>query len=608
MDAALPLRDALRQGAILGALAGAVLLAFTLPQTLRPFAPGELDLVLAARSAAAGVVLPLWAGSVHPEATGSWMASMLLAGPLALGLSDLWALRLAGALHLALAVGATVGLTARLAGRRASWFAGLLLIATPAFVGAHTRYMGTTVEATGIEAALVWGLLGLAAGRRGAVPLGLLLGVGVAFSPHVALAGVLALPLLRRRPRALLGVGLGAILGWLPWRLARDPLGPDAPAFGVLARGPGELLQLLDFGDLAALGAHLPFALHPAAGGLRWAFAGLAAAGLLAILGLAVHAAQRRDPALGVVAAWAALCALPLLLAEDLMGFPAGYRYFVNALPPLAIAGALALGPRVGARGLPVLLALGLWALPSHRAAELDRPAAAFYAGQHRISLPAQRPLHSHFSWLWPTLRVEERGPFAQGYGLHLAREHGPMVPMFEALETGPGARSRELAAAGVRASTWWGATTLVPRGSARRGLAQGLGLGLGEDGRLDGRELELLRAAPDPQATWFGIAAAVAERAYWSGAARPLEIEGGWAAVAGFEPSVDTLRGGLAECLDGRPLEAASLLPPDTPEHLKSAVAAEELPLGRRAFGLRHPFKYAEIGLGGNAARRRAR
>ena len=606
-----PLRDALRQGALLGSVAFTILLIFTLPERLRPFAPGELDLLLAARSAARGVVLPLWAGSVHPEATGSWLAALALALPLKLGVPDVLALRVAGASHLALVVGATAGLAARMGGRRVGWLAGALLLACPGFVGAHTRFMGTTVEAAALEVVLVWGLLGLAAGRRGAVPLGAGLGLAVALSPHAALVAVLAVGLLWKRPRALSTTGLAAIAAWLPWQLLRDAKGPETPVGAVLARGPMEVLGMLDAGDVVSLLRHAPFALHPEAGIARWPFAVALLLLLVAGVGLGVRGVRGRKGADVAVAAWALLAALPLLLAGDLMGYPAGYRYYVNLLPALAIAGAMALPPGSrGAMAAVVLLAAGLSALPAHRAAELDRPAAAFYAGQHRLSLPWRRPLHTHFSWLWPTLRPEERAPFAQGYGLHLAREHGPMVPMFQTLSAqGPeDARLAELAAAGSTASSWVGAATLVPRGSARRGLQAGLGLGIGEDGRVDARELDLIRAAPDPDAVWFGVFAAVAERAHWTGVADRLVLEGAWASLRGVEPSVDAVRRGLAECLDGVEVPPADLLPPDAPDHLRSSIAQQELPMARRAFGLRHPFTYAEVGLGGGAARRRAK
>ncbi len=594
-----------------GAVAFVLLLAFALPERLRPFAPGELDLLLSARSTAQGVVLPLWAGAVHPEATGSWLAALALALPLKLGLPDVVALRMAGATHLALAVGATAGLVARMAGRRAGWLAAVLLLASPGFVGAHTRFMGTTVEVAALEAVLLWGLLGLAGGRRGAVVLGAGLGLAVAFSAHAVLVAVLAVGVLWRRPRSLAAVLAAAAVAWLPWQVLRDPRGPDTPALAVLARGPAEVLGMLDVGDVADLLQHAPFALHPEAGPARWLFVAAGVLAALAGLGLGVHGLQTGRRAEVTVAAWAALAALPLLLADDLMGYPAGYRYFVNVLPPLAIAGALAL-PR-GRRGevaAAVLLAAGLSALPAHRTAELDRPAAAFYAGQHRISLPWRRPLHTHFSWLWPTLRPEERAPFAQGYGLHLAREHGPLLPRFRTLsaEGTDGPREAELAAAGAEPSTWVGASTLVPQGSARRGLLAGIGLGIGEDGRIDGTELELIEAAPDRDSVWFGVFAAVAERAHWTSTPGRLEIDGGWRALAGMEPSSDTVRSGLAECLDAAPIAPAELLPSDAPPELRRAISDRELPMARRAFGLRHPFTYAEVGLGGGAARKRAR
>ncbi len=605
------LRGALGQGLAAGGAAFALLLAFTLPERLHPFAPGELDVLLAARSAAAGVVLPLWAGAVHPEATGSWLAALALAAPLKLGVPDVLALRLAGATHLGLVVGATAGLASRVGGRRVGWLAAGLLVACPGFVGAHSRFMGTTVEVAALEALIVWGLLGLADGRRGGWALGALFGLAVVCSPHALVLAPLAIGLLARRPRTGLAAAVAAATCWLPWQFLVDPRGPETPALAVLARGPAELGGLLDGGDVLTLLLHAPFALHPEAGWARLPFAAVLLLGAMAGLGLAVHGWQTRRRAEVGVAAWALLAAIPLLLADDLMGYPAGYRYFVNVLPPLAIAGALSL-PR-GRRGelaVGALLVVGLAALPAHRAAELDRPAAAFYAGQHRLSLPARRPLHTHISWLWPTLRADERAPFAQGYGLHLAREHGPMLPLFRsrsAMGLGDD-RDRELAEAGQQASTWVGAVTLLPRGSSQRGFLAGLGLGIGEDGRVDADELALIRAAPDSDAVWFGVFAAVAERAHWSPRSGRLEIEGGWSAVAGTEPSADVVRRGLAECIDGASVPAAELLPGDAPPHIRSAVADTELPMATRAFGLRHPFTYAAVGLGGGSALRRAR
>lgn len=566
------LRGAVRIAVVAGLVAAAALLGLTLPQRLHPFSPGELDVVLAARSFAAGRWLPLWAGSVHPGAVGTWMEAALLSPLLKVGIPDTVALRLLGGAHLALLVGGAAGLGARLRGATTGWCAAALLLALPLTLGAHTQTLGTTVELAGVELVLAWAALECrgSAARMGLVGLGV--GTAIAASAHA----LLLVPwLLLAVPWRGAGPALAAAAAaFAPWLLLRDPLGPKRAAIAVLDRPLTELPALVDFGDLGTLLAHAPFALQPG----RWLWVPVAAALGLAVLFGALRG-RRHERSL---AALAVLAAAPLLLAGDLMGYPAAYRYFLPAVAPAAVLLAVPLA-RAPRRALGVTVLAGGLALasawPGLSSQDLDRRGAAFYAGQHRMSW-SQRPLHTHLLWLLPAVEPAERGAFLQGYGLELGRVQRPLRQ-----GTGPAAHTDP--------ATW---LAVLPSLSSaeQRGLLRGLGLGLGEDGRLDADELEFFAAA-DPAARadlWFGVFAAQGERAFALGVAEPLTAPP-WAELGPLQPGVQPVLGGLAETLDGRDGRAA--VPADWPPAFPAALQGE-LPMARGAFGLRHPLRYAKL------------
>ncbi len=567
-------RGAVRIALVAGLLAAAALLALTLPARLKPFSPGEFDLLLAARSFAAGRWLPLWAGSVHPEATGTWMEAALLSPLLALGIADTTALRLLGALHMGLLVAAAAGLAARLRGAAAGWSAAGLLLLCPLMLRAHSQTLGTTVELAGFELLLAWAALESRDSIGRALAVGIGVGTAIAASAHALI--LLPWLLLVLSPRAWLLSVLGAGAAWAPWVLLRDPLGPDRAPLAVLSRPLGELPSLLDLGDLGSLLLHAPFALQHGVG--RWIWVPMAAALLLAV----VFAGLRGTPDERRLAALAALAAAPLLLAEDLMGYPAAYRYFVPVVAPAAVLLATPLGrpplrARWAAAGLGVLALALAW--PTLSSQDLDRQGAAFYAGQHRMSW-SQRPLHTHALWLLPVVEASELVAFSQGYGLELGRVQRP-------LRLGVTEPER------ADVVTW---LAILPALSspAQRGLLRGLGLGLGEDGRLDPDELEFLDAAtPAARADlWFGVFAAQGERAFMLGRSAPL-AGADWDELGPLRPDVETAVRGLAETLDGR--EGAGLVPADWPARFHEALSGE-LPMARGAFGLRHPLRYARL------------
>ena len=70
--------------------------------TERPtLSPGEFDLLLTARALASFDFLPLWAGSVHPDAIGTYLGAYEVAAFLLLGLGSTAALKVCGILHFA---------------------------------------------------------------------------------------------------------------------------------------------------------------------------------------------------------------------------------------------------------------------------------------------------------------------------------------------------------------------------------------------------------------------------------------------------------------------------------------------------------------------------
>ena len=311
--------------------------------------------------------------------------------------------------------------------------------------------------------------------------------------------------------------------------------------------------------------------------------------------------------------------AAPLPLAGDLLGYPAGYRYFINPLAMAAvvfgIGAAEALewlqtrsGP-VAARGaraaLVLCLGCGLATIPRIKPLELTPPEAAFFAAQHRLSF-SQGPMHTHFLLLLRHVHDEEMIGWAQGYGLHLAREFLPHREraavevrdreMMKGYRTPPAVDA--LAQVGLP-RTWTEVAHVLPAGAVRAGFFAGIGLGLGEDGVLDGEEALLAEAVPATQrkALSIGVGAAMGERLYWSGGTSPVNLsddsEGRWQALLRSSPFVEGVRrtAGKQDSSEYRALFPRALPPP--PPGDASGVGLDEVP----PFALGHPLTYARVG-----------
>ena len=610
----LPLRRALGTGAAAGALACVVLtVALLRDGPLTPFGPGELDVLLTARSMASGVWPPLWAGAVHPDAPGTWLGAVPLVPLLRLGVPDVLALKLLAGLHLFLLVGAAAGLVARRAGARAALVTGALLALAPAVIAAHSKYLATTVEVTGVELALLWVGLELDARGRGPLPwllLGLGAGVATVYSLHAALLLVLgALALLTRRRWASLGAFLASsFVATLPFRMFRDPLAPPRDALSVKSLGPADLLGLLDPADLGTLLTRAPFALlhgteHlPAESALRWlhAPAVLAAAGAVA-WGAVRLTRSLRGPAapdrwLAALTLFALGAAAPLLVAGDLLGYPAAYRYWI---PPLAAAFALlglALRPPLLWAALALALP-GLLTTPRSTATELTRPMAAYVAGQHRLAF-THHPLHTHFLMLTPFVTDAELAGWLQGYGLHLGREFARQVPTerveYAAQRVDPrvGVPDRvnrrwhkQQPERWLEAADWLGS-------DGRQHLLLGVGLGLAEDGRLEPLDVALLQATEgaDRAALWRGVGVALGERWHWIHDDAPLQVDADLPALDAA--SLGMVHGGLYAT--GGPDS------PDLDRLLGPALRGNAPLRSRNQLRLAHPhpFTYADLGV----------
>jgi len=602
------LRSALRSAglsALVAALVYAVVLTLDAPGT--PFGPGELDLLLGARLMAAGVVPPIWVGAVHPDALGTWLASAALAPLLRLGVPDVVALKLLAGGHYALLVGASAGLGTRLGGRRAGAVtAAILVLGAPSLLAAHSKSLATTVEAASLEVALLWAAIEIGHRRRIAllVPLGIAVGLTVAYSLHAAIALPLALAaaLTRPGPRRLLAPGVVAAVAaavLAPLHLWRDPLGPLLPPFSIKSQGLDQLLSLLDASDAALLVARWPFALlhgteHlPVDAWTRWLHVPLALLLGGALVVAAVQLVRRAPPPeVAPVALFGVGATAPLLIAGDLIGYPAAYRYFVPALAAGAIllAVGLARGPLPDRQALGLLVALclpGLFALPRATSTELSRPAAAFVAGQHRVTF-ARHPVHTHFLMLTPFVRRAELGGWVQGYGLHLGREFGNsrrlLLAERQTVRTGPGVGvppRLDRLWLDAQPDRWLDAVGWLGDDVRERFLV-GVGLGIGEDGRVDEDEALLLQilTGADAAATWGGIGAAMGERWHWLGESQPLDLTPpppDDAAVASFAAGFRTTAG------PGAPLPETLL----ASDGQRRAARAPYLVLP-------HPFTYA--------------
>ncbi len=586
-----------------------------------PFGPGELDVLLAARSIAAGVIPPIWVGAVHPDAIGTWLGALNLAPLLRLGFSDVVALKSLAALHFALLVGASSGLAARRGGVLAGVLTGLVLtLGAPALVAAHSKYLATTVEIAGVEVALLWVTLELMHLERRPLwavsLLGALLGLVLVYSLH---AGVLLIlvagALLRARKRrrsTCIALLIPSVLVWVPFVLARDPLGPQRAALSIKTLGPGQLLGLLDPSDLMTLITRAPLALlyeteHLAPDAWqRWLHVPLAFLLATTLLVAAVFLARRTLPeAESVILLFGLGTAAPLLLAGDLLGYPAAYRYYAPVFAPAAILlsvgvarGAPSRATRLAAAGVVTLLVLpGFLTVPRATATELNRPMASYFAGQHRLGF-AQYPLHTHFLMLTPFVRDDELPGWLQGYGVHLGREFTRQAPIaaveYSDRRPDPGTAIPDVVdrlyqkmqpSRWLRAADWLG-------GDAREHLLLGVGLGIAEDGVLDPRDLELLEELPLGQrpAIWRGVGGAMGERWFWTQNATALLVEGspegldqqsGGAFLGGLVTTGGTSVPPLEQFLD------ETLRPP-----------GPVLPAPGQRFAHPHPFTYADLGV----------
>ncbi|MCO4773559.1 MAG: hypothetical protein KDA24_26235 [Deltaproteobacteria bacterium] len=617
-----PWRPTLVSAAVLGGCAVVVLLvALGRDAAGTPFGPGELDVLLAARSMAAGVWPPIWVGSVHPDAVGTWLGAAVLAPLLRLGLSDLFALKALAAAHYGLLVAASAGLATRRAGVIAGAVCGAALtLGSPALVAAHSKYLATTVEIAGVEVLLLWAcieLLRRPEAHLGAVALlGTILGVALVYSLHVAVLAVLVAGALlhRREHRWLraLALAVPAALAQLPFVLGRDPLGPQQAAVSIKTLGPGELIGLIGIDDAVTLVQRAPFALlseteHiPADSWLRFLHVPLAillAGTVFVAFGLLL---RRRLAAPEVlVTLFGVGTAAPLLVAGDLLGYPAAYRYYAPVLAPAAILLGVAVvrlprsdSQRVAACGLVAALVLpGLITAPRATSTELSRPMAAYFAGQHRLGF-ARQPLHTHFLMLTPFVSDTELPGWLQGYGVHVGREYTRQAPI-ATIERND---SRASATAGIpdivdrlgqkmRPERWLLAADWL-EGDARDHFLVGVGLGIAEDGELDEADVSLLTAA-GPQgaaSVWRGIGAAMGERWYWTGSDRPLVVQGDLAPL-----SLDAAGSAMA----GLSATGGQDAPP-----LERLLDPRLRPRGtvRRVGGPRlahpHPFTYADLGV----------
>ncbi len=617
-----PWRTTLGTSVALAAGAVAVLgLALARDGSGTPFGPGELDVLLAARSMAAGVVPPLWVGAVHPDATGTWLGALVLSPLLRLGLPDVVALKLLAGLHFALLVGCSAGMATRRAGVAAGALAGAILaLGAPALVAAHSKYLATTVEVLGLQIGLLWATLELLAAKRASLvavaAIGAGLGVALVYSLHSAvLAGVVGLALLwarRDRWRTALALCLPALLPLAWFAGLRDATGPSRGPLSVKTLSPGQLLGLLDPTDLATLLTRAPFALlsdteHiPPDAWVRLLHVPLAISLGAALLGATALATARRLPRHDVVVlAYGLGTAAPLLIAGDLLGYPAAYRYFLPLLPPAAVllATAVTRGLR---RGPPRTLAVsavvamtapGLWTTPRSTATELSRPMASYVAGQHRLGF-ARAPLHTHFLMLTPFVRDDELSGWLQGYGVHLGREFTRQAPIAaqeardQRPDPGPGAPEFvDLPPHNPPRSTRAGGAVGLGA-AARRDLLLGVGLGVAEDGVLDAFDCDLVgvTAGRDRAAVWQGVGAALGERWFWTGNASPLRVR------APMAPLDASSMGALAAGLSSTGGRSAPSVAQWVDADLLGPAAAPMVPQGRLAHP--HPFTYADVGV----------
>jgi len=605
---------------------------------IRPtLAPGEFDLLLTARALASGQFLPLWAGSVHPDAIGTYLAAIEVALPLRAGLSDLAALKLCGVAHFALLCGSTTGLCMRVGGRRAATVTlAFLLLGAPAMLGAHSRFLGTTTEVIGLQVVALWWLIELVRrqpSRASVFACGLLLGTALVYSSHtlwLVLFGLLYWSCEAHRATWRQGFALllgGILLASLPWKAASSAPGLETRWLTLKSMPVASILAATGVDDLVSLARHLPFTLldttgaMPADTPLRWLhlawMAALCAAlaWTLVARGRATLVAQRR-PVDGLLAVYATVALAPMLFAGDLAGYPAAYRYAFNGVAVAAVLVGLrhadlwallaARGGRPAARlltaatGLAVVLGFG--ALPAAATLELTPPQAAFFAGHHRLFLVPGDP-HRHVRLLQASVRAVETDAWLQGYGLFLGEEIG----LQSAAPREAGDEEQE----SLRPKALVGLADTLTQPSHRRSFFAGVGLGLAADGRLDRTDIAVVDAVPPTQRgdLWFGLGAAVAERSYWSGSAAALEVAGGWQGLDGWPAQRAAFTRGYRSIEGARHEGPAQLLP--APHGVESAPAGGADPAagdadpaaggadpaaGDASLALAHPFLYNRI------------
>ncbi len=538
----------LRVAVLAGLATLAVLFGVGLGGIDLPWAAGELDLLIPARAAAAGLALPGWAASVHPDAPGTWMESLLLAPLLALGLPDLLAVKALAAAHGALLVASATWLATRLAGARAGALcAGLLLLGAPTLASTYSRLQGTTAEAATWELLLVVLAIPIAGvpALRGAflsLVIGGAAGLAVAWSLHT----ILVLPTLicviahkGHRRRAILFT-LGLVGGALPFFLFPDPLGPPRAILSIHSQSPIDILTGLGWDDAWTLLRQLPHAMSPGAPRLpghdvRHFLA--APWGLLLLAGSIRALRSGGLPALHAATGLGLL--LPLVLAPDLVGFPSAFRWVVPALPWLAVATSSALAPTLRSSTVFAAFALllgstGAALLPRVSQGELGRQGAVFVAAQHRLCFPKEGLFH-HALRLLPWVEPEEIGPFAEGWGLHLGREYATQLPtlQIELDDAWPTLDARPPADADpflrvTQPAFWWTPVAVLP-GEAHPSFARGVGLGIAEAGLLEPADLALIAAAPPglASALWEGVGGAMGERKTFAHDGAPPRMEG---------------------------------------------------------------------------------
>jgi hypothetical protein len=591
--------------------------------------PGEFDLLLTARALASFDFLPLWAGSVHPDAIGTYLGAFEVAAFLLLGLGSTAALKACGVLHFALLSATCTGLAARMAGARAGALSlALILFVAPTLLGYHTRFLATTTEVIGIQVLALWWLLELrwngphARGARvNSLFCGLLLGVALIYSSHSFLL-LLFSPLflvlhsgstVRERLPQLVPLFCGVAAFSAPWKLLAGVPGQQPTGLTLKSVPVTTILANLGMDDLTTLVQRLPFALSDSSMSgtpSRWLYVGWLVTLIFALIWAGLSLFRRDGRAEnqvveGLLGCYGLAALTPMLFAGSLAGYPAAYRYCFNGLVigivliglqyakqhrSTRLPGARAvLSTVVAATVVPCVLA---WLAGDRQASgsswEMTRDEAAFFAAQHRVLILDEAP-HRHFGLLSPHVQEEERRNWFQGYGMLLGEEFQHR----RALARKGGGRDND----GASADVW----LQVPELHSSEGLAAsfstGLGLGLALDATLSSDDLVLIASLPNSLHAdlWFGIGAALAERSYWSRTPPELSITGSPQALNELPNSMDALKQGYVSIhgATAEPIDSLVTFASDD-NHNHGAPAAY--------LSLSHPFiftRFAQEGRG---------